>query len=93
MTPWDRPSTPTTCNGRQRQKQAHVRAVRDIPEEQSGADGMALDRDDRLYVTTVAGVQVFDAAGTYLGTIKVPRQCAMRGFARTGQARALHRSA
>ena len=56
--------------------------LRDIPEgKESGADGMALDRDDRLYVTTVAGVQVFDAAGTYLGTIKVPRQPANAGFA------------
>jgi gluconolactonase len=56
--------------------------LRDIPEgKESGADGMALDREDRLYVTTVAGVQVFDAAGKYLGTIKVPRQPANAGFA------------
>jgi gluconolactonase len=56
--------------------------LRDIPEDkESGADGMALDREDRLYVTTVAGVQVFDAAGKYLGTIKVPRQPANAGFA------------
>jgi gluconolactonase len=55
--------------------------LRDIPEgKESGADGMALDREDRLYVTTVAGVQVFDAAGKYLGTIKVPRQPANAGF-------------
>lgn len=56
--------------------------LRDIPEgKESGADGMALDREDRLYVTTVAGVQVFDAGGKYLGTIKVPRQPANAGFA------------
>ncbi len=56
--------------------------LRDIPEgKESGADGMALDREDRVYVTTVAGVQVFDAAGKYLGTIKVPRQPANAGFA------------
>jgi gluconolactonase len=56
--------------------------LRDIPEgKESGADGMAVDREDRLYVTTVAGVQVFDAAGKYLGTIKVPRQSANAGFA------------
>ena len=56
--------------------------LRDIPEgKESGADGMALDREDRLYVTTVAGVQVFDAAGKYLGTIKVPRQPANAAFA------------
>jgi gluconolactonase len=56
--------------------------LRDIPEgKESGADGMAIDREGRLYVTTVAGVQVFDAAGKYLGTIKVPRQPANAGFA------------
>ena len=54
----------------------------DIPEgKESGADGMAVDREDRLYVTTVAGVQVFDAAGKYLGPIQVPRQSANVGFA------------
>lgn len=56
--------------------------LRDIPEgKESGADGMALDREDRLYVTTIAGVQVFDAAGKYLGTIKVPRQPTNAAFA------------
>jgi gluconolactonase len=55
--------------------------LRDIPDgKESGADGMALDREDRVYITTVAGVQVFDAAGQYLGTIKVPRQPANVGF-------------
>jgi gluconolactonase len=55
--------------------------LRDIPEgKESGADGMALDREDRVYITTVAGVQVFDAAGKYLDTIKVPRQPANAGF-------------
>jgi len=56
--------------------------LRDIPEgKESGADGMALDREDRVYITTVAGVQVFDAKGGYLGTIKVARQPANVGFA------------
>jgi gluconolactonase len=56
--------------------------LRDIPEgKESGADGMALDREGRLYITTVTGVQVFDAAGEYLGTIKVPRQPANAAFA------------
>jgi gluconolactonase len=55
--------------------------LRDIPEgKESGADGIALDREDRVYITTVTGVQVFDAAGKYLGTIKVPRQPANAGF-------------
>ena len=55
--------------------------LRDIPEgKESGADGMALDREDRVYITTLTGVQVFDAAGKYLGTIKVPRQPANAAF-------------
>jgi gluconolactonase len=56
--------------------------LRDIPEgKESGADGLALDRDGRLYITTLTGVQVFDAGGQYLGTIKVPRQSANAAFA------------
>jgi gluconolactonase len=34
-----------------------------------------------LYVTTVTGIQVFDASGRYLGTIAVPRQPANLAFA------------
>src|SRR3972149_1334601 len=46
-----------------------------IPEGKfSFADGMALDSAGRLYVATLTGIQVFDAGGTYLGTIRVPRQ-------------------
>ena len=68
-------------DGRVKNKRTFAQ-LRDIPEgKESGADGMALDREDRVYVTTVAGVQVFDAAGKYLGTIKVPRQPANAGFA------------
>jgi len=49
--------------------------LHDIPSGQnSGGDGMALDRDDRLYVASLTGVQVFDKSGSYLGTIPVPRQ-------------------
>jgi gluconolactonase len=63
----------------------HKRAfaqLRDIPAgSESGADGLAIDRDDRVYITTVAGVQVFDAKGRYLGTIKAGRQAANLAFA------------
>jgi sugar lactone lactonase YvrE len=49
--------------------------LHDIPAgENSGADGMALDRDNRVYVAALTGIQVFDKTGTYLGTIAVPRQ-------------------
>jgi len=55
-----------------------------IPVEQnSGADGMALDRDDRLYVASLTGVQVFDKNGRYLGTIPVPRQPSNAAFSDT----------
>src|SRR5215470_12186890 len=47
---------------------------------ESGADGMAIDREDRLYITTVTGVQVFDAKAQYLGTIKAGRQAANAAF-------------
>jgi gluconolactonase len=54
----------------------------DIPAgSESGADGLAIDRDDRVYITTVAGVQVFDKTGKYLGVIKTGRQGANVAFA------------
>jgi gluconolactonase len=56
--------------------------LHDIPAgAESGADGLAIDRFDRVYITTVTGVQVFGAKGEYLGTIKVPRQPANVAFA------------
>ena len=61
------------------------RAFAKIPEltqDISMADGMAIDRDGRIYVATGAGIQVFDKRGKPLGTIKVPRQpsnCAFSG--------------
>jgi gluconolactonase len=55
--------------------------LKDIPEgKESGADGLALDNEGRIYITTLAGVQVFDAKGQHLGTIKVPRQPANVAF-------------
>jgi gluconolactonase len=56
--------------------------LRDIPAGmESGADGMVIDREDRVYITTVAGIQVFDPKGQYLGTIKAGRQGANVAFA------------
>lgn len=57
-----------------------------IPELTDGisyADGMAVDRDGRVYVTTGAGIQVFDKKGKHLGLIKTPRRpanCAFSGL-------------
>ena len=60
--------------------------LRDIPAgQESGADGMAIDRADRVYITTVAGVQVFDVKGEYLGTIKAGRQAANAAFGGPGK--------
>ena len=53
--------------------------------QESGADGMAIDRQDRVYVTTVTGVQVFDKQGRYLGTIKAGRQAANAAFSGPGK--------
>jgi gluconolactonase len=56
--------------------------LRDVePGKLTGADGMAIDRDDRVYSTSVAGIQVFDAKGAYLGKIPVPRQPTNVAFA------------
>jgi gluconolactonase len=56
--------------------------LRDIPSgKDSLADGMALDRDNRLYVTCATGIQVFDRRGQYLGTIPVPRTPSNVAFA------------
>jgi sugar lactone lactonase YvrE len=49
------------------------------------ADGLAIDRNDRVYITTVTGVQVFDAKGQYLGTITAGRQAANVAFAGPGK--------
>jgi gluconolactonase len=60
--------------------------LHDIPAgKESGADGLALDDLDRLYISTLTGVQVFDAKGGYLGTIKLGRQPANVAFAGPGR--------
>lgn len=60
--------------------------LHDIPAGQlSFADGIAVDSEGRLFVSTVTGVQVFDAEGTYLGVIKVPRQPANIAFSGPGK--------
>ena len=37
-----------------------------------GSDGMTLDADGRIYLTNKEGVYVYDAAGAFLGVIKIP---------------------
>jgi gluconolactonase len=60
--------------------------LHDIPAGmESGADGMVLDSQDRVYITTVSGVQVFDAKGQYLGSLKAGRQAANVAFSGPGK--------
>jgi gluconolactonase len=54
--------------------------------EAGGAgDGMAIDSNGRLYVTSAPGVQVFTAEGKYLGLIPTPRAPASVAFAGPGK--------
>ena len=48
-------------------------------------DGMAVDTEDRLYVTANAGVYVFDKRGAVLGLIPTPRAVISVGFAGPGK--------
>jgi gluconolactonase len=43
-------------------------------------DGMAIDGEDRLYVTSAPGVQVFSSEGKYLGLIPTPRSAISVAF-------------
>lgn len=47
----------------------------------AGADGLAVDRDGRLFVATTVGVQVFSPQGEALGVIPMPRQPQNLAFA------------
>jgi gluconolactonase len=77
---WDVRSDGSLAN---RRPYARLRGIKQG--EDSGGDGMAVDRDGRLYVTSVPGVQVFDRAGRYLGTIRVPRRPTNVAFSGTGK--------
>jgi sugar lactone lactonase YvrE len=72
---------PTTQpDGSVKNKRVFRAAARYSEGKESGADGMALDREDRVYITTVAGVQVFDAAGKYSARSKFRGSRQMRAF-------------
>lgn len=47
----------------------------------SGGDGMVVDTEGRLYVSSGPGVQVFDKTGKYLGVIPTPRSVITVTFA------------
>jgi gluconolactonase len=47
----------------------------------SRADGMAMDSEGRVYVSTAAGIQVIDRAGKHLGIIRLPAVARNLAFA------------
>ncbi|MDD4906400.1 MAG: SMP-30/gluconolactonase/LRE family protein [Methylobacter tundripaludum] len=49
----------------------------------SGADGLAIDDNDRLYVASNSGIEVFDAKGEALGVIALPKKPQNIAFAGT----------
>lgn len=51
----------------------------------SGADGIAVDAEGRLFVATTLGVQVFSSKGKPLGTIELPRTPQNLAFAGSGR--------
>jgi gluconolactonase len=72
-------------DGRLSNKRPYARLL-DIKEgADSGADGMAIDSQGRIFVTSATGVQVFDPAGQYVGTIQVPRKPTNVAFAGPGK--------
>jgi gluconolactonase len=46
----------------------------------TGGDGMAVDAEGNLYITTHIGVQIFSAAGAAIGIIETPQQPANVAF-------------
>ena len=74
------------ADGRLEAKRVFARLRNLKPGEDSGADGMAIDREGRIFVTSVTGVQMFDRAGEYLGTIPVPRRPTNVAFSGPGKA-------
>ena len=48
-------------------------------------DGMAIDGEGRLYVTSAPGVQVFSLEGKYLGLIPTPRSAISVAFSGPGK--------
>jgi gluconolactonase len=49
----------------------------------SGADGLAVDAEGRVYVATSSGIEVFDAKGTAQGVIELPKAPQNIAFAGT----------
>ncbi len=62
----------TAANGRRFAQLVLTPEVAERKGRSSGADGMTIDEDGRLFVATYMGVQVFDPKGGFLGIINTP---------------------
>ena len=51
---------------------AELKLKEGAPDNRSGADGLAMDVNGDLFVTTSLGVQIYDANGNFVGIIRVP---------------------
>lgn len=76
------------ADGSLRNRRNFVKYVRTQPEPEgapykmrSGADGMTIDSEGRIYNTELAGVTVYSPKGELLGTIPVSRRAANVAFA------------
>lgn len=50
-------------------------SLRQAPgQKNGGGDGLAIDQQGNLYITSKLGIQVFDSAGKLLGILEVPEQ-------------------
>jgi len=61
---------------------AKLAGFAELPEgPTSGADGIAVDADGRVYVATRAGIEIFSTSGETLGVIALPKQPQNLAFA------------
>jgi gluconolactonase len=61
-------------DGKLANREAYYDAQIEPGQVDDGADGMAFDREGRLYVCTHLGLQVFDRAGVVTGIINAPQK-------------------
>jgi gluconolactonase len=64
--------------------------LRNVTPNSSGADGMCIDQQGNLYVTSSTGLQVFDSKGIYVGTIVVPKKPSNCTFAGVSDRKTLY---
>lgn len=73
------------ADGRLANRRPYARLQNIAAGEDSGGDGMAIDREGRIFVTSITGIQIFDPVGNYLGNIPVPRKSTNVAFSGHGK--------